>query len=229
MKEKYIQGRIGFCIGPDFERPKTSLLEKLKAFGTPPISDGLNKTGTMSYKMKPIWEGLRIAGPAMTVKCSPADNLMLHKAISMARAGDVLVVDTGSTMEYAIMGELMASAAQKMQIGGIVVDGCVRDITQLKEKHSPVFAMGIVPSAGFKDGPGEINTVIVCGGVVVHPGDIIVGDENGVVVVPPALVEEIIANTEKKLAYEKKRIEEIEAGKVVKADIEDLLHKKGII
>jgi RraA family protein len=224
-----MQGKVGFCIGTDFERPSKDLLQTLQSFGTPAISDGLNKTGTMTYLMKPVWEGLHIAGPALTVKCCPADNLMLHKAISMAKPGDILVVDTGNCMEYAIMGDLMASAAVRMQVGGIVVDGCVRDIAELREKHYPIFAKGVVPAAGFKDGPGEINVSIVCGGAVVNPGDMIVGDDNGVVVIPPRLVEQIIEGTMKKLAYEKKRMEEIEAGSIAKPDIDETLRKKGII
>jgi 4-hydroxy-4-methyl-2-oxoglutarate aldolase len=155
MSKQEIQGKIGFCIGPDFERPSQEVLNKLKSFGAPAVSDGLNKTGTMSYQIKPVWEGLRIAGPAMTVKCCQADNLMLHKAISMAKPGDVLVVDTGGCMEYAIMGDLMACAAAKMQVGGIVVDGCVRDVAELRTKRSPVFSKGfgnysVTPKEGIK-------------------------------------------------------------------------------
>jgi RraA family protein len=229
MNNQITQGKVGFCIGPDFKRPPQDLLDKLTLFSSPAVSDGLNKTGTMNYKIKPVWNGLKICGPAMTVKCCQADNLMLHKAIGMAKPGDILVVDTGDCMEYAIMGDLMASASAKMRIGGIVVDGCVRDVAELREKRSPIFAKGFVPAAGFKDGPGEINTTIVCGGVAVHPGDIILGDDNGVVVIPPHLIDQIIEGTEKKLAYEKKRIAEIEAGNVAKADIDETLRKKGVI
>lgn len=224
-----MQGKYGFCIGPDFARPSEELLKLVRNFSTPALSDGLNKTGTMDHEVKPIWEGCKIVGPALTVKCSPSDNLMLHKAISMIQPGDILVVDTGHSADFAVMGELMATAAMKMKVGGIVVDGAVRDIAELKEIKSPIFTKYVVPSVGSKDGPGEINTEICCGGVVVHPGDIIVGDDNGVVVIPPDLVEGIVEGTRKKLAYEKNRMKEIEAGNIAKADIDETLRKKGVI
>lgn len=226
---KNYQGKVGFCIGADFERPAPELIERLRPLGTPALSDGLNKFNTMHAQMKPIADGVRICGPALTVRMRPGDNLMLHKAIGLAKPGDIIVVDTCGCLNYCVMGDLMASAAFKKGIGGIVVDGAIRDVEELKEKRYPVFAKAAVPSVGDKDGPGEINRPICCAGVPVLPGDLIVGDSNGVVVIPPDMAEGIIEGTEKKLAYEVKRAQEIEAGIITKPDIDIKLRELGII
>lgn len=223
-------GKIGFCIGEDIVRPSdNSIFEKLKSYGTPALSDGLNKFNTMDSRIKPVTPGLRIAGPAITVRMRPGDNLMLHKAIGLAVPGDIIVVDTCGTKNYCVMGDLMASAAFQKSIGGIVIDGGIRDIEDLRDKRYPVFAKYITPAVGDKDGPGEINMPISCGGVPVLPGDYIVGDDNGVVVIPPYLVEKIVAGTEKKLVYEKKRAEEIQSGVITKPDIDNKLRELGVI
>lgn len=228
MKIQYT-GKIGFCIGEDFDRPDKALLERLKGYGTPALSDGLNKFNTMDPGVKPVVEDIRIAGPALTVRMRPGDNLMLHKAIGVAQPGDVIVVDTCGCVNYSIMGDLMASAAFKKGIAGIVIDGAIRDILDLKEKKFPVFAKYVTPSVGDKDGPGEINMPISCAGVPVLPGDIVVGDANGVVVIRPDQAEAIAQGTEKKLAYEVKRAKEIEEGILTKPDIDEKLRALGVI
>ncbi len=222
-------GKVGFCIGADFERPSQEILEQLKGFGTPALSDGLNRFNTMSYDIKPIHSQAVVAGPALTVRLRPGDNLMLHKAIALAKEGDIIVVDTCGCMSCCVMGGLMAAAAFKKKIGGFVIDGAIRDITELKEHKYPIFAKGVVSSVGDKDGPGEINMPISCGGVPVLPGDIVVGDENGIVVIQPWSLEQVIKNTQTKLAYEEKRAIEISQGIIAKADIDQLLVSKGII
>lgn len=223
------KGKFGFRIGPDFERPKKEIIEKLKQYSTPPLSDGLNKFNTVDPEIKPVRRDIKIAGPAMTVRLRPADNLMLHKAISMAREGDVIVVDTCGCRNYSIMGDLMATTLVAKKIAGIVIDGGVRDIEELREKGYPVFARFVTPAVGDKSGPGEINYPICCGGVPVMPGDYVVGDQNGVVVVPPDQVEGIIENTDKKLAYEAQRIIDIQNGKYDKPDIDEKLRKANVI
>ncbi|WP_320163704.1 RraA family protein [uncultured Trichococcus sp.] len=224
------KGKFGFRIGQDINRPgDKSIFTKLMSYGTPPLSDGLNKFNTLESGIKPVSPGLKLAGPAVTVKLRPADNLMLHKAIDLAKEGDIIVVDTGGTVNYSILGDLMSSSAFQKKIGGFVIDGAIRDIEELTEKRYPIFAKAITPAVGDKEGPGEINYPISCGGVVVMPGDYIVGDDNGVVVIPPDQIDEIIIGTEKKLAYEEKRKLEIEAGQITKPDIDEKLRKLGII
>lgn len=222
-------GKIGFCIGPDFSRPSHELIDMLSGIGTPALSDGLNKFNTLRHDIKPFHEDVRICGPALTVRMRPGDNLMLHKAIGLAKPGDIIVVDTCGCDTFCIMGDLMASAAFGKGIGGIVIDGMIRDIKELKEKQYPVFARGVIPSVGDKDGPGEINRPISCGGVPVLPGDIIVGDLNGVVVIAPDLAQDIAQGALKKLNYEEKRAKEIENGIFLKPDVDEKLRQLGII
>lgn len=223
-----MSGKIGFRINTSFQRPDPQMLEALSAFATPTISDGLNRFNTMDPGIKPI-VSCRISGPAVTLRLRPGDNLMLHKVLGEVMPGDVLVIDTCGCTTYAVLGELIATAAFRAGLNGIVVDGGIRDIVELKAHGFPIFSRYIVPSVGDKDGPGEINYPISCGGVPVHPGDIIVGDDNGVVVVPPQDAEEIILGAKKKMAYEEKRKNAIEAGVIVKPDIDELLRQKGII
>lgn len=228
MKFTYT-GKIGFCIGGDIERPSQELMRRLASYGTPALSDGLNKFNTMDPLIKPAAEGTRFAGPAITVRMRPGDNLMLHKAIGLAKEGDVIVVDTCGCTNCSVMGDLMASAAFKKGIAGIVIDGGIRDITELRDKRFPVFARYVTPSVGDKDGPGEINLPVCCGGIPVLPGDYIVADDNGVVSIRPDIVGQIVEGTEKKLAYEAKRMEEIENNHLVKPDIDEKLRKAGVI
>ncbi len=226
---KTYTGKIGFCIGQDISRPSGDLLDRLKKIGTPALSDGLNKFNTLHPAVKPVTDSIRVSGPAITVRMRPGDNLMLHKAIGLAQPGDIIAVDTCGCENYCVMGDLMASAAFAKGIAGIVVDGMIRDIMELKEKNFPVFAKGVVPSVGDKDGPGEINRPISCAGVPILPGDIIVGDANGVVVIPPEMAEEIVSGAEKKLAYEAKRAEEITRGVYMKPDIDEKLRSMGVL
>ncbi|GHV96672.1 methyltransferase [Spirochaetia bacterium] len=228
--KRIFTGKIGFCIGSDFERPKDrSIFEILKGFGTPALSDGLNKFNTMHPDIKPVSNNTCVAGPALTVRMRAGDNLMLHKAIGLALPGDVIVVDTCGSVNNSVMGDLMASAAFKKGIAAVVIDGGIRDITELREKQFPVFARFITPAVGDKDGPGEINLPVCCGGVPVLPGDYVVADNNGVVVIPPEMAEAIIDGTRKKLSYEEKRAKEIEAGVFMKPDIDEKLRSSGVL
>jgi len=228
--QKTFTGKIGFCIGQDISRPDDySIFERLKRFGTPALSDGLNKFNTMDPAIKPVVSNTSCAGPAITVRLRPGDNLMLHKAIGLAKPGDIIVVDTCGCPNYSIMGDLMATATFAKGIAAVIIDGGIRDIGELRDKRFPVFAKFVTPAVGDKDGPGEINLPISCGGVPVLPGDYIVADDNGVVVISPALVEEIAEGTEKKLAYEEKRAKEIEAGVYMKPAIDEQLRKAGVI
>lgn len=221
---------IGFRIRENVNRPQKELVSALACFETPAISDGLNRFYTMDAGIKPILEeGIRIAGPAVTLRLRPADNLMLHKVLGVVQPGDVLVIDTCGCTNYAVLGELIAMAAFQAGLSGVVVDGAVRDIQALRSHRCSVFARGVVPAVGDKDGPGEINYPISCGGVPVLPGDIVIGDENGVVVVPQEDALDVITGVRKKLEYEERRRAAILAGTIVKPEIDEQLRRKGII
>ena len=226
---KKIVGKLGFRYIEEIDRPDPRWSEKLLEYSTCNISDGMNKLYTMDCGIRQMFPCRRFAGPAVTVKVRAGDNFMLHKAISMVQPGDVLVVETQGCNAYAVCGDLMVSCMDKLGVAGLVVDGTVRDIETLREIGMPVFARGTVCGAGDKEGPGEANFPIACGGVVVNPGDLVVGDENGVVVVPAHDIEEAIAGADKKLVMEAKRRQEIAEGKYVKGGLDEIMRNKGVI
>jgi RraA family protein len=219
----------GFRIKYAIERPSKKTVEQLAIYSTPNISDAMSRFGAMDYLIKPINGRYKIAGPAVTVKLRPGDNLMLHKAIDVAQSGDILVVDTCGCYTNAVFGELMCMSAAEKKLGGIVVDGAVRDVAELLELGFPVFTKAVVPAGCDKDGPGEINYPISCGNVSVNPGDIIIGDVNGIVVLSQKDADNLSVNVGKKLEYEAKRKEAIKEGIVMSKKIDEILKEKGVI
>ncbi|GAB1773344.1 RraA family protein [Priestia megaterium] len=185
------------------------VIKRAKRLNTTLLSDAMGCTGAMDYKIKPVAAGMRVIGTAMTVDMRPGDNLFLHQAIYSGQEGYVLVADGKGHTKNAYLGELMARAAKAIGLEGIVIDGLVRDKEALSELNLPIFAKGFIPNGPFKDGPGQFNQPISCGGVSIHPGDLILGDEDGVIVVPKDKIDNVFAKAEKKLAYEESRMEVI--------------------
>lgn len=185
------------------------IIERAKKLNTTVISDALGRTGSMDYKVKPVSSGMKVVGTALTVELRAGDNLFLHQGIYCGEEGYVLVADGKGHTENAYLGELMAGAAKAIGLEGIVIDGLVRDKEMLSEIGLPVFAKGFIPNGPFKDGPGAINIPISCAGVTVHPGDLIVGDDDGVVVVPKEKIENVLVKAEEKLKVEEKRMNTI--------------------
>lgn len=185
------------------------IIERAKKLNTTLISDALGCTGSMDYQVKPVAPGMKVVGTALTVDMRAGDNLFLHQGIYCGGQGYVLVADGKGHTENAYLGELMAGAAKAMGLEGIVIDGFVRDKEMLGEIGLPIFAKGFIPNGPFKNGPGAINTPISCAGVTVHPGDLIVGDEDGVIVVPKDKIEDALQKAENKLEYEEKRLQTI--------------------
>jgi 4-hydroxy-4-methyl-2-oxoglutarate aldolase len=144
----------------------------------------MGRIGAMESGVKPLHPAMRVAGRALTVDCAPADNLMIQYAVTIARAGDVLVVDAKGFAEAGAWGDLLSTYAQLVGIAGLVIDGAVRDSQQIVEMGFPVFTRAISIKGTGKNQPGSVNEAIVCAGVPVEPGDIVVGDADGVVVVP---------------------------------------------
>jgi regulator of RNase E activity RraA len=226
---KKITGKLGFRYIEDIERPDPQWAKKLENYSACNISDGLNKFYTMDYGIRQMFPSRKLAGPAVTVKVRSGDNFMLHKAIGLTKPGDVLVVESQGGFGYAVCGDIMVSCMDKLGLGGLVVDGTVRDLDALRRIGMPVFARGTVCGAGDKDGPGEVNFPVACGGVVINPGDLVFGDENGVVVIPRDDIEEVFAGADKKIAAEAKRYAEIAAGQYVKGGLDDVMKAKGAI
>lgn len=148
---------------------------------------------TMRDRVMPVWRGAQVAGPVYTVRCTPGDNLAIHVAVVRAPEGSVLVVDVGEVRELGYWGEVLTTAAEARGIGGLVIDGGVRDVAALEEHRFAVFASTIALRGATKDRPGAVNVPIRCGGVPVVRGDWVVGDADGVVVVPGAQLEEVLA------------------------------------
>jgi len=164
----------GFRIRKNITRPPAELIEKFKQFETPDVSDMMNRLYTMSLEIQNRVNDQMICGPAVTVKCFPGDNLMVHKSLDIVKPGDIIVVDAGGSHMNGIIGDLISTKAKHRGVKGFVIDGLVRDIAGIKEVGMPVFAKGITPIGPLHRGPGEINFPISCGGIVVNPGDIII-------------------------------------------------------
>ncbi|HWR38289.1 MAG TPA: RraA family protein [Patescibacteria group bacterium] len=200
---------VGLRIKKNINRPSKEVIAAFAGLPVANIADMMNRMFCIHEKIRPV-NSVPLLGPAFTVKVRPGDNLLLHKALDLALPGDILVVDAQGDMTNSIMGELMILWAIKRGLGGFVIDGAIRDIGTLKTMNIPIYAAGITPAGPYKDGPGEINGAIACGGVVVHPGDIIVGDEDGLVVINPEDAPELLKKTRAKNIAEQKTMEEIE-------------------
>lgn len=169
------------------------------------ISDALNGMNNLDPSIKPLQDSYKVAGRAFTVKIPAGDNTMVLKAIKEASPGDVLVVDAKGESYRAVAGDFVMSLAQKLGIAGIIVDGVIRDLIGVRSLNFPVFSKGTTVAASFKNGAGEINIPISCGGVSITPGDIIVGDADGVVVIPQADAEKVLEKALAKLKKDEQR------------------------
>jgi RraA family protein len=183
----------GFRVQMDFERLPVETMRQLREFATPDISDLLNRLYAVDPRIHCMSGAESLCGPACTVKVFPGDNLMVHKALDVARPGDVVVVDSAGSTMNAVLGDLISTKAKHRKIQGFVIDGLVRDLPDIVKLDFPVFARGVTPIGPLHRGPGEINFPICCGGVVVNPGDVIVADAAGVVVVPQNFVVELLS------------------------------------
>lgn len=199
--------QIGFRIFQDFPRPDPALVEKFRGIPSSNIGDILNRLSCMRPNIVPF-NDKPLLGVAFTVKAPAGDNLMLHQALDLARPGDIIVVDGEGEGTRALMGELMLDYAAKRGIGGFVIDGMVRDGNALRNSPIPIYAIGLTPQGPYKAGPGEINVPIACGGQVVFPGDILVGDEDGIVVIHQEFAEEL---AEEAISKHEKEVRELAA------------------
>jgi regulator of RNase E activity RraA len=197
-KRRIKMANIGCRIYPDFVRPSKEVLDAFKGLPAANIDDNMNRTAAIldpAIRQVGCPKG-QLIGPAFTVKVPEGDNLMFHKAMDMAQSGDVIVIDAGGCTSRSIFGELMSAYCRKRGIAGIIVDGSIRDYTGIAEMENfIVYAKGVTPNGPYKNGPGELRGVISLGGRIVHPGDIIVGDEDGVAVIEPGYAKEILEKT----------------------------------
>lgn len=226
---KQLQGAPGFCLVRDFERVPAALLKRLGKFPAAIIGDVLGRRNLMAAHIRPVNPARRLCGPALTVETRAGDNLMVHAALELARPGDVLVIDAHGDVSTAIMGGLMGLAAEKIGLGGVIIDGALRDRDELFAFKVPYYCKAFTPCGPDKDGPGQINLPISCGGVAIQPGDAIVGDADGIVVVPRAMAAAAADAAAVKLASEKKRVAEIKRGRIAQAWLTTALRAKGVL
>jgi 4-hydroxy-4-methyl-2-oxoglutarate aldolase len=198
----------------NIERPDPEVVRKLGEFGTATVHEAQGRTGLMLPYMRPIYPAARIAGPAVTVLCHPGDNLMFHAAIEVCKPGDVLVVATHSDSTDGFFGELLATSCQAHGIKGLVIHAGVRDVADLPAMQFPAFSRAISAQGTVKETAGYVNIDIVCAGALVHPGDVIVGDVDGIVVVPRQQSAEVVRLCEARLAKEAKNRERLRAGEL---------------
>ena len=184
-------------------RPEPRLLEAFARLPTATISDALGRHGALNMSIRPLYENISMTGCALTVLCFPGDNIMTHRALQMVQPGDVLVIDDGDH-DTGCFGQKSAMLARSRGGTGAVMNGSIRDARELRADRFPIFCRGVSPRAPQKNTPGSINVPVTLGGIVIQPGDIVVGDDDGVVVVPLASAEEILAKAQARDAQEQK-------------------------
>jgi RraA family protein len=209
------------------KRPDAKLVAELAQMVTPHLSDSMERLYAGGPQLRPMHKEGKLAGPAYTVKTAAGDNLLVHKAIDTARRGDVIVVDAGGFLDNAIIGELMMSRARQRGVAGLVIWGAIRDSAEIGAGTYPVFAAGVTHRGPYKNGPGEINVPIVMGGLAVNPGDIIVGDADGLVAIPLDQADKILASAKAILAKETAMMKQIQAGTVDRGWVDKALKEKG--
>lgn len=215
----------GFRVRRDIERPSPSLLKLFRDFETPDVSDILNRMYTMSPDIRNLVNDASIVGPACTVKVFPGDNLMIHKALDVAKPGDIVVVDTSGSQRNAVLGDLVANKAKHRGIAGFVIDGLIRDLPGVIEAGLPIYARGITPFGPLHRGPGELNYSVSCGGIVVNPGDVIVADRSGVAVVRREFAEDTIMRLRAHKARMDQYVKDVKAGKFSNTWVDEQLNR----
>ncbi len=205
-------------------------MKRASAFAASILADVAGRRGTLDGRIAALSPSMRMAGTAFTIEVRPGDNLMIHAAIAMAKPGDVLVVDGKADRTCALMGSIMINACKKIGLAGVVLDAAVRDTEELRELGFPVYAVGSNPNGPTKGVSGRINWPISCGGVAVSPGDLIVGDADGVVVVERAKAASLLEAAAKKVADERARIADIVAGRsLTPAWLDPVLRAAGVL
>lgn len=218
---------VGFRI---LDRTRKAGDEYIRRFASLPVAnvgDCMHRVFAGGAPLGPMHGDAGMVGPALTVKTASGDNLMIHKAIDMAEPGDVIVVDGNGDLTNALIGELMLSMAIKQGVAGIVIHGAVRDAEAFPRRGLPVYASGVTHRGPYKNGPGEINVPIAIAGMVIEPGDLVLGDADGVLSVPYDHLEAVCKASEAKKAAEDKQMAEIEAGTVDRSWVDDTLRKLG--
>ncbi len=213
----------------DFERVSPELVAQAADFQAAILADVAGRRGAMHGRIQALRPRMKLAGPALTVEVRPGDNLMIHAAIALARPGDVLVIDGKGDQTAALMGTIMMTACKQLGLAGVVMDGAARDSLELDEMDFPVFSVGTNPNGPTKNMPGRIGHPISCGGVTVKPGDLVLADADGVVVVEREKLAALIPAAHKKVADEAKRVAQIKLGDTLPKWLDASLQAAGVL
>jgi len=216
-------------IVKDIQRVPPKLVEAARKFPAAILADVAGRRGSLGGRIQPLSKAMKVAGPAFTVEVRPGDNLMIHAALLLAKPGDVLVVDGKGDLSCALTGGLMAAQAKAAGIAGFVIDGAVRDTDEGAQGDFPIFAAGCNPNGPQKGVPGWINIPVSLAGTAVNPGDLVVGDADGVVIIPREQAEKVIGGAQAKIDAEAARMKEIEAGKLASPWVAETLRKVGVL
>lgn len=218
---------IGFRVRTKIERAPKSQVDQFAKIPTGNIVDAMGRIGAMDPGIKPVGPGMKFAGSALTVRIRACDNLVIYKALDLAQPGDVLVIATNNFQGAATWGDLTSMIAKAKGVFGVVTDGMVRDVDGICQVGLPVFARGVTPNSPFKDGQGEVNFAVTCGGIAVRPGDILVGDGDGVVVIPREDWDEVQKGVAKVVEKEHQTVANIQAGKLIPDWVAKTLAERG--
>lgn len=217
---------VGFKVYTKIERPSRELVEGFAGVPVANIDDCMNRSACIDARIRPQ-NGVPLLGSALTVKARPGDNLLLYKAIELAQPGDVIVVAGQGELANATIGELMITWAKRKGVAGFIIDGAIRDVDAIKNMDIPVYAAGVTPNGPYKEGPGEVNVPISLRGAVVRPGDILVGDGDGVIVIAPEEAADILAKAKAVVTKEDGIMKAIEADSWDVSWVDKMLKEKG--
>jgi regulator of RNase E activity RraA len=218
---------IGFQIAKRTRRIDEGMVDRFRRLPVANISDSMARMTAGGASLRPMHAGGVLAGPALTVKTRPGDNLMIHKALDLAEPGDVIVVDGGGDLTNALIGEMMVAHAETRGLAGLVIYGAIRDYDTIHAGRFPVYAAGVTHRGPYKDGPGAINGAIAIDGMVIEPGDLIVGDGDGVLCVPFALAETIYKAAKAKNDAEITQLAAIREGRSDRSWVDATLQRLG--
>ncbi|WP_019142670.1 hypothetical protein [Noviherbaspirillum massiliense] len=217
-------------IRRDISRVRPEIVAQAAQFQAAILADVNERRGALHGRITAVAPSMKLAGPAITVEVRPGDNLMIHAAMAIARPGDVLVIDGKGDLSSALMGAIMMNQAKAMGLAGVVIDGAVRDVLELRELGLPVFAVGMNPNGPTKNIPGRVNWPVSVGGTTVQPGDLIVGDADGVVVIEREKAAALLGAAAQKVADETKRLHGIRSGEQLRPSwLDGALRKAGVL